>query len=64
MARVDCSIYMLYNTDNWDGRLVLDYGPKDILNIRKLLMAKMVKSDHNDVNWARTLNIKKSSVRQ
>lgn len=57
--RVDCSIYMLYNTDKWDGRLVLEYGPKDIANIRKILTAKVIKSDHNDVNWARMLNIKK-----
>lgn len=57
--RFDCSINMLYNTDKWDGRFVLDYGPKDIPNIRKILTAKMVKSDHNDINWARMLNIKK-----
>lgn len=57
--RYDCSIYMLYNTDNWDGTHVLEYGPKDIANMRMILTAKMVESDHNDVNWTKMLNIKK-----
>lgn len=50
---------MLYNTDNWDGTHVLEYGPKDIANMRMILTAKMVESDHNDVNWTKMLNIKK-----
>jgi hypothetical protein len=50
---------MLHNADKWEGSVVPDFGPKDIPNIRKLLTAKWLECDHNDVNWMRMLNIKK-----
>ena len=49
---------MLHNTDKWDRTRFLEYGPKDIMTIRMVQTTEMVKSDHNDVNSAKMLNIK------
>ncbi|KAI4983502.1 hypothetical protein ZWY2020_025368 [Hordeum vulgare] len=49
----DYNIHMIYNTKNWDGTHLLEYGPKDIVKFRKILTADMIRSDHNDINWQR-----------
>ena len=50
---------MLYNAQEWKGRILPEYGQDNIANIRKLMVSKWLNNYNNDVNWRRMLNIKK-----
>ena len=50
---------MLLNTTEWYGSLLPNYDPKDVGNIRKVLVHDWVTSGFNSAKWKKLLRYEK-----
>ncbi|XBI28568.1 hypothetical protein VPH35_052764 [Triticum aestivum] len=55
----ECGLFALLNATKWNGSLLPNYEPKEVLNIRKTLAYDWVTSMHNYAPWRKLLRYKK-----
>ncbi|XBH83395.1 hypothetical protein VPH35_071821 [Triticum aestivum] len=55
----ECGLFALLNVTEWNGSLLPNYEPKEVVNIRKKLAYDWVTSTHNSAPWRNLLRYEK-----
>ncbi|XBI45768.1 hypothetical protein VPH35_110180 [Triticum aestivum] len=55
----ECDLFAVLNATEWNGSLLPNYEPKEVLNIKKKLTYDWVTSTHNSALWRKLLRYEK-----